>query len=100
MSRLVFTLIGAAVGFGLFVGLVLVPALYYGGFAALLLDGSLADAPLRAASGLRVLAASGSLGGAFGAGCLCTLAGAAAGAAASLAFNMKPLRPTNQDPRV
>ncbi len=72
-------LAGAAVGFALFLGVALLPALMYGGYAGLLLANGIFGAPLHPgllASGLVVF---GMVLGVFGTAAFFTIAGAAAG---------------------
>jgi len=86
MARVVFALIGAAVGLALFFAVALLPAIDSGGLAPVASSGSLSVALRRATAGIRIAARSGELGGAPEVAGLCALAGAGAGAATSLLF--------------
>ncbi|HUJ26323.1 MAG TPA: hypothetical protein VLW85_09910 [Myxococcales bacterium] len=72
-------LVGAAVGFALFLGIALLPALTYGGYAGLLLATGIFGAPVPAGLLSGGLVVFGMVLGVFGTAALFIVAGAAAG---------------------
>jgi hypothetical protein len=72
-------LAGAAVGFALFLGIGLLPALMYGGYAGLLLATGIFGAPVQPGLLSGGLVVFGMVLGVFGTGSLFVVAGAAAG---------------------
>jgi hypothetical protein len=72
-------LAGAAVGFALFLGIGLLPALMYGGYAGLLLAGGIFGAPVQAGILPSALVVFGMVLGVFGTASVFVVAGAAAG---------------------
>lgn len=78
------TLVGAAVGLALFLGVGLLPAVLYGGYAGVLLAGGMFGTPIQATLPVRALVVFGMVLGTVGVGALFTVAGAACGAAVSV----------------
>ena len=74
-------LAGAAAGFALFLGVALLPALVYGGYAGLLLATGIFGAPLEPNLFARGLVVFGMALGVFGTAAFFAVAGAAAGSA-------------------
>jgi hypothetical protein len=74
------TLIGAGFGLALFLGIALLPAMLYGGYAGLLLAGGMLGTPVEATLLSRALVAFGMVLGVLAVGSLFTVAGAVAGA--------------------
>jgi hypothetical protein len=69
--------VGAAVGFALFLGVALLPALVYGGYAGLLLAGGIFGTPVPATLAARGLVGFGMVLAVFAAASVFTVAGAA-----------------------
>jgi hypothetical protein len=84
MNQRNYTLIGSAVGLASFLALGLLPALFYGGYAGVLLAGGIFGTPLQATFLVRALIAFGMVLGVVGVGGLFAVGGAAAGAAVSI----------------
>jgi len=78
-----YSIIGAAVGMALFLGLGLLPAALYGGYAGVLLAGGIFGSPLAPTFFVRALIMGGMVLGTIGVAALFTVAGAVAGAAVS-----------------
>jgi hypothetical protein len=78
------TIIGAGFGLALFLGIALLPAMVYGGYAGLLLAGGIFGTPVEATLLPRALVAFGMVLGVVAVGSLFTVAGAVAGAAVGL----------------
>jgi hypothetical protein len=74
-------LAGAAVGFALFLGVGLLPALMYGGYAGLLLATGIFGAPVQPGLASQGLVVFGMALGVFGTGAFFAVAGAATGSA-------------------
>lgn len=75
------TLIGAALGLTIFLGIALLPALLYGGYAGVMLAGGIFGLPLVPTFLVRSLIVFGMVLGVVGVASLFTVAGAAGGAA-------------------
>jgi hypothetical protein len=75
------TVIGAGFGLALFLGIALLPAMVYGGYAGLLLAGGIFGTPVEATLLPRALIAFGMVLGVAAVGSLFTVAGAVVGAA-------------------
>jgi hypothetical protein len=73
--------VGAAVGFALFLGVALLPALMYGGYAGLLLAGGIFGTPVEPGILSRGLVVFGMVLGVFGTASVFAVAGAAAASA-------------------
>ena len=78
------TLIGAGVGLAVFLGVALLPALVYGGYAGVMLAAAITGAPVHPTAPVRVLIVAGMVLGVTLVAALFTIAGAAAGAAVSV----------------
>ncbi len=74
-------LAGAGIGFALFLGIALLPALMYGGYAGLLLAGGIFGTPVDPGILSRALVVFGMALGVFGTAAVFTIAGAAAASA-------------------
>ena len=90
MSRKTSTLVGAAAGLALFLGVALLPALLYGGYAGVLLASGIFGAPVKATLLVRGLIVFGMVLGVTAIASLFVVAGAAAGAAVSLLVTHTP----------
>jgi hypothetical protein len=90
MSRKASTLVGAGAGLALFLGIALLPALLYGGYAGVLLASGLFGAPVKATLLVRGLIVFGMVLGVTAVASLFVVAGAAAGAAVSLLVGHAP----------
>ena len=83
-------MVGAAAGFALFLGIALLPALMYGGYAGLLLAGGIFGTPVPASLAARGLVGLGMLLGVLGTASVFTVLGAAVGAFAGKLAAIKP----------
>jgi hypothetical protein len=90
MNRKSYTLIGAAIGLGLFLFVALLPALLYGGYAGVLLASGIAGAPVQSTLLVRSLIVFGMALGVVGVGALFVVCGAVAGAAVSVMAGAAP----------
>jgi hypothetical protein len=84
MTRKTSTLVGAGLGLALFLGVALLPALLYGGYAGVLLATGIFGAPLEATLSVRGLVVFGMVLGVTAVASLFVVTGAAAGAALAL----------------
>jgi hypothetical protein len=84
MDRKTFTLIGAGIGLATFLGVALLPAMLYGGYAGVMLAGGIFGTPIQATLAVRALITLGMILGTVGVASLFTVAGAAFGAATSV----------------
>lgn len=75
------TLIGSALGLAVFLGVALLPAMLYGGYAGLLLASGIIGSPVHATPLVRAFIIGGMVFGTVGIGSLFTVGGAAIGAA-------------------
>ena len=91
MKTKLYTMIGAAVGLAIFLGVAMLPAALYGGYAGVLIAGGIFGAPLAPTFMVRVLIMGGMILGTIGVGALFTVAGAVAGAAVA-ALTGQPLQ--------
>jgi hypothetical protein len=90
-------LLGAAVGFTLFLAFALVPSLVYGGYAGLLLAGGIFGTPLPASLVARGLVGFGMLLGVLAAASVLTVAGGAIGSLVGhLATGTEPKPPPEE----
>ena len=76
-----FSKIGAAVGLAAFLGVAMLPAALYGGYAGVLLAGGIFGAPLAPTFWVRTLIMGGMVLGTVAVGALFTVSGAVAGTA-------------------
>lgn len=81
MKTKLYTMIGAAVGLALFLGVAMLPAALYGGYAGVLIAGGIFGAPIQPTFMVKTLIVGGMILGTTGVGALFTVAGAVAGAA-------------------
>ena len=81
MKTKLYTMIGAAVGLAIFLGVAMLPAALYGGYAGVLIAGGIFGTPLASTFLVRVLIMGGMILGTIGVGALFTVSGAVAGAA-------------------
>ena len=86
-------LVGALAGFALFLGIALLPALMYGGYAGLLLAGGIFGTPVPASFAARGLVGLGMVLGVFGTASVFTVLGAAIG---SLAGHLAAVKPAEE----
>jgi len=91
MKTKLYTMIGAAVGLAIFLGVAMLPAALYGGYAGVLIAGGIFGTPLASTFLVRVLIMGGMILGTIGVGALFTVAGAVAGAAVA-ALTGQPLQ--------
>ncbi|BDG08172.1 hypothetical protein [Anaeromyxobacter paludicola] len=87
MTRKTSTLVGAGAGLVLFLFAGLLPAMYYGGFAGVLLAGGIFGTPLHPTFLVRALIYFSTAMGVVGVGSLFAIGGAAAGAAVGALVN-------------
>ncbi len=90
MSRKTSTLVGAGAGLALFLFAGLLPAMYYGGFAGVLLAGGIFGTPLQPTALVRSLIYFSTAMGVVGVGSLFAVGGAAAGAAVGALTRVAP----------
>lgn len=83
MKTKLYTMIGAALGLALFLGVAMLPAALYGGYAGVLIAGGIFGTPLAPSFLVKTLIIGGMILGTIGVGALFTVAGAVAGAALS-----------------
>jgi len=81
MNRKTFSIIGAGTGLALFLGVALLPALLYGGYAGVLLATGIFGSPLHATLAVRALIVGGMVFGVSAVASLFAVTGAVAGAA-------------------
>lgn len=97
MTRKTSTLVGAGIGLALFLFVGLLPAMYYGGFAGVLLAGGMFGVPLRPGLLVRAIIYFSTAFGVIGVGALFAIGGAALGAVAGTILNApvkKPVKAT------
>jgi hypothetical protein len=80
MKTKLYTMIGAAVGLALFLGVAMLPAALYGGYAGVLIAGGIFGSPIQPNFLVKTLIMGGMILGTIGIGSLFTVAGAVAGA--------------------
>lgn len=81
MKRNIPALVGAGIGLAVFLGVALLPAMLYGGYAGVMLASGLFGAPVAATIWVRILVVGGMVLGVTATGALFAVAGAAAGVA-------------------
>lgn len=84
------SVIGAAIGLAAFVGVALLPALLYGGYAGVLLAGGIFGTPVSASFGVSALIVFGMVLGVTAVASLFAVMGAAAGAAVGALLGVRP----------
>ena len=96
MKTKLYTMIGAAIGLALFLGVAMLPAALYGGYAGVLIAGGIFGSPIQPNFMVKTLIMGGMILGTIGIGSLFTVAGAASGAAvAALAGESLPSLPVS-----
>ncbi len=93
MTRKTSTLVGAGIGLALFLFVGLLPAMYYGGFAGVLLAGGMFGVPLRPGLLVRTIIYFSTAFGVIGVGGLFAIGGAALGAVAGTILNAPVEKP-------
>ncbi|HZZ86495.1 MAG TPA: hypothetical protein VFE30_18335 [Anaeromyxobacteraceae bacterium] len=99
MTRKTSTLAGAGIGLALFLFAGLLPAMYYGGFAGVLLAGGIFGTPLHPTFLVRALIYFSTALGVLGVGALFAVGGAAAGAAVGALVNATPKKAAKAEAR-
>jgi len=80
MKTKLYTMIGAAIGLAMFLGVAMLPAALYGGYAGVLIAGGIFGSPIAPTFLVKTLIIGGMILGTIGVGALFTVAGAVAGA--------------------